>query len=285
MKKDISEQKWLIGQIKIRYGLNLTTEQAEKIYQYEEVKDFPLPNFEPHFTFWEEMDFELSTFEKILNAEQLEIYQTYKNTELQHHEKSLIEQDKEYLKKTDYYKELLSYHINTLIPTLNEDISLRMLTAISGETTKVEYLRACYKEFLARTKKEVVINHFRNYRHFSPNRLESTLLEHGISYQWPNYSYFKHKADEVTKGVLEYIKGKSINRLDVLNDNIKKILKKSVEHNQATFEKYYGKPDGSTFFVSSSEEEDKESLALSLLLFDRDAYGYINSDKIKFANH
>jgi hypothetical protein len=278
MKKDNDEEQWLIGSVKTRYGLNLSTEQAEKIYQYEQVKNFPLPNFEPYFTFWEEMDFELSTFEKILNADQLEIYKNYKSTELKRHEESLIEQDKEYLKKLDYYKELLSYHINTLLPTLNEDISLTMLTAISGETTKVEYLRACYKEFLTRTKKEAVISHFRNYRHFSPNRLESTLLEHGISYQWPRYAYFKHKADDVTKSIIEYIKSKSIDRLDLLNDNIKNILKKSGEYNQTVFEKYYGKPDGSTIFVRFSEEENKESLALSLLLFDRDAYGYIDND-------
>jgi adenine-specific DNA methylase len=278
MKKDNDEQRWLIGSIKTRYDLNLTTEQAKKIHEYEQIKDFYSPTFEPHFTFWEEVDFELCTFEKILNTEQLEIYRKYWSNELKRHQESLIEQDGEYLKKIEHYKELLSYHINTFLPELNEDISLKMITTIPGESTKVDYLRACYKEFLTRTKQEIAINHFRKYRHFSPNRYESALLEHGLSYLWPNYRHFKLKADDVTKGVIEYIKRKNIYRLELLSDNIKKVLKKSGEHSRVVFEKYYGKPDGSTFLVRSSEEEDQESLAISLLLFDSDAYGYIDND-------
>lgn len=279
MKKDNDEEQWLIGSVKTRYGLNLTTEQAKKIHEYEQIKDFHTPTFEPYFTFWEEVDFELYTFEKILNTEQLEIYREYKSNVLKRHEESLIEEDGEYLIKIAYYKELLSYQINTVLPALNEDISLKMMTTIPGESTKVDYLRASYKEFLTRTKQEIAINHFRNYRHFSPNRYEFALLEHGLSYLWPNYRYFKHKADEVTKGVIEHINRKNTYRLDVLSDNINEVLKKSGEHSQVVFEKYYGKPDGSTFYVRSSEEEDKESLAISLLLFDSDAYGYIDSDK------
>lgn len=273
MKKTNSEYKWVIGMIKTRYNLGLSTEQAEKIHEYEQLKDFPSSSFGPYFTFWEEMDFEMSCFEKILDTQQLEIYKQYKNKEIKFHEENLIEQDKKHLKQIDYHNEYLKYHLNEFLPALYEDITLRMFTTISGETAKVNYLKECYSEFLNTTRKEIVISHFRSYRNFSPNQLESSLLSQSCLYVWPDYLHFKHKADEITKAIIEHLKTK-LKYLTPLNSQINKALEQFQEHNQATFEKYYGKPDGSTFIVRSTEEEDKVSLAFSLLLLDEDSYGY-----------
>src|SRR6185312_5478736 len=98
------EYEWYINLVKDRHhALDLTFEQAEKVYKYEQEKD---TYSEKHFfSAWEEWDYELTTFKEILDAEQFKNYENFLKENIQRYEESLIEQDKEKDKEIAYYEE------------------------------------------------------------------------------------------------------------------------------------------------------------------------------------
>lgn len=57
------EYQWHINLVKDRnHALNLTFEQAEEVYKYEQDKDIGSEKL--YFSTWEEWDYELSSFKK-----------------------------------------------------------------------------------------------------------------------------------------------------------------------------------------------------------------------------
>ena len=88
------EYQWHINLVKDRHhALNLTFEQAEKVYKYEQDKD--TYSEKHYFSAWEEWDYELSTFKEILNAEQFRNYETFLNESIRRYQQNLIELDNE----------------------------------------------------------------------------------------------------------------------------------------------------------------------------------------------
>ena len=86
------EYKWTIDLTKDRYyQFRLTFEQAEKVYQFEQEKD--LYSEEYYFSAWEEYDYILDNFRKILNDKQFKKFIGWHKDNIKRHEEFLIEND------------------------------------------------------------------------------------------------------------------------------------------------------------------------------------------------
>ncbi|HJV20530.1 MAG TPA: hypothetical protein VJ552_11675 [Sediminibacterium sp.] len=267
------EYQLLINLVMDRYHtLNLTFEQAEKVYKYEQEKDtYSAKHF---FSAWEEWDYELSEFRQILNEEQLASHENYLNGNSQRYKQSLVEQDSEKEKDIACYEEQINFYETQFLPDFFKDPYLRF-SWLLNDNAKIEYLRTEYKLFLNDTKKEILINHFRHYRVFKPNELKVALLQHKLSCLLPNYRQFKCQMDEPTKAVALFF----ITKHRYLPDNIEKLLARKFKElkifNEAIFKKYYSDIGGWRAEVGQqSDEEENESRVMALLLLDEGKYGY-----------
>ena len=266
------EYQWHINLVKDRhYALNLTFEQAEKVYKYEQDKDtYSDKHF---FSSWEEWDYELTTFKEILDVEQFKIYENFLKKNIQNYEESLIEQDNEKDKEIAFYEEQINFYETKFLPDFFKDPLLRF-GFLFNDKAKIEYLRAEYKRFLNDTKKEILSSHFRHNRTFKPNELKVALLQHKLSYLFPNYSYFKHQMDEPTKAIVYFINSKLRN----LPNNIEELLTRKFgelkDFNEDLFNKYYSDTRGWYVVIGKhTDEEEKEQRTMTLLLLDEEKYG------------
>jgi hypothetical protein len=266
------EYQWHINLVKDRHhALDLTFEQAEKVYKYEQEKD---TYSEKHFfSAWEEWDYELTTFKEILDAEQFKNYENFLKENIQRYEESLIEQDNEKDKEIAYYEEQINFYETQFLPDFFKDPFLRF-GFLFNDKAKIEYLRTEYKRFLNDTKKEILTSHFRHNRTFKPNELKVALLRHKLSYIFPNYSYFKHQMDEPTKAISHFLNSK----LRYLPDNIEELLTRKFgelkDFNERLFKKYYSDTRGWHVVIGKqTDEEEREHRTMTLILLDEEKYG------------
>lgn len=266
------EYQLLVNFVKDRYHtLNLTFEQAEKVYKYEQEKDTYSDKY--FFSAWEEWDYELSAFRQILNDEQFNSYENFLNENIQRYEQGLIEQDSEKLKEIACYEEQINFYEAYFLPDFFKDPFLRF-SWLLNDKAKIEYLRTEYKLFLNDTKKEILTSHFRHNRTFKPNELKVALLRHKLTCLFPDYRHFKYQMDEPTKAVARFF----ITKHRYLPDNIEKLLarkfKELRDFNEAIFKKYYSDTRGWHAVVGKqADEEEKESRVMTLLLLDEGKYG------------
>lgn len=266
------EYQWYVNLVRDRYQyLNLTYEQAEKVYKYEQDKD--TYSDKHYFSAWEEWDYEFMTFEEILNDEQFKNYETFLKENIQRYEQSLIEQDNEKTNEISYHEELINFYETRFLPDFFKDPFLRF-GLLSNDKAKIVYIRTEYKRFLNNTKKEILTSHFRHNRTFKPNGLKASLLRHKLLYVLPDYTYFKHQMDEPTKAVAHFLKAK----LRYLPDTIEELLTRKFnelrDFNDANFKKYYSDTRGWHVVVGQpTDEEEKEHRSMILLLLDEEKYG------------
>jgi hypothetical protein len=266
------EYQWYINLVRDRHQyLNLTYEQAEKVYKYEQDKD--TYSDKHYFSAWEEWDYELTTFREILTGEQLKNYEASLQANIQHFEQSLIEQDNEKTNEVAYNEELLRFYETHLLPELFEDHFLRFGWLLSDKA-KVEYLRNEHKHFLNDTKKEILTNHFRHNRTLKPNELKASLLRYKLLSAFPDYTSFKYKMDEPTRSVAQYLEQK----LQYLPEETENLLTRKFqelkEFNNANLKKHYGDIRGWHVIAGrSSPEEERKHRNMTLLLLNKDKYG------------
>src|SRR5687768_7250904 len=95
----LHDNQWEIQALQTRYkainGIDLTKDQAEKIFVYEQEKNSGSSKY--FFSTWEELDYEEVTFKEILTSSQFERYMSKRPSQLKQIEESLIENDKQYL--------------------------------------------------------------------------------------------------------------------------------------------------------------------------------------------
>ena len=267
------DYKWHINLVKDRHhALDLSFEQAEQIYQYEQDKD--TYSQKHYFSVWEEWDYEISSFRQILTAKQLEGYEEYMNQNIKRHEQWLIEQDKEGTNEIAYNQELLTYYENEFLPDLFKDTFIFSFPKLHTDKIKIEFLKSEYRVFLNDRKKQILTEHFRHNRLFKPNELKAALLRHKLSYLWPDYSFFKHSCDEATRAVIDYVK-KTIKQFP---EQTEKLLSKKIDElkifNDENFKKYHSDTRGWHVIVGQlTAEEEKEHRVMTLLLLDNEKYG------------
>jgi len=261
-----------INWVKDRYPeLNLTFEQAEKVFKY--VKDKDTYSDKHYFSAWEEWDYELSTFKEILNADQFKKYQTVLNENIQRYEQSLIELDNDKTNEIAYCEEQINFYETQVLPDFFKEPIIRMSLFINDKS-KIKYLKEQYKHFLNETKKEILVNHFRHNRTFKPKELQVALLRHKLSYIFPDYNFFKHQMDKPTKAVASFLYSK----LHFLPDTVEELLTQKTSEiklfHEGLIQKNYGGLKG--WHVATGKqtlEAEKELRTMTLLLLDEGRYG------------
>jgi hypothetical protein len=251
--------------------LDLTGEQAAQIYRYEQDKN--TYSEKHYFSPWEEWDYELTTFREILNRDQLAIYEAFIRENMQNHERSLIEQDKEKSNDMAFHKALISFYETQFLPGLYKEPFL-YFGWLYTDRTKVEYLRSEYRRFLHDSKKAILTSHFRHHRTFKPNTLKLLLLAHQLTCILPDYSSFKRQMDEPTKAIAQYLKAK----LRYLPDNTEELVARKFSELKAfhktNFQKHYGEAGGWHVAAEQLTKEDEtEQHMMTLLLLDKEQYG------------
>ena len=265
------DYKWHINLVKERHhALNLTFEQAEQVFKYEQDKNI---NSEKHyFSVWEEWDYEITIFRQILTVDQLKGYEEYMNENIKRHEQWLIEQDNEKTNEIAFTQEMLTYYENVFLPDFFNDKFIFSIPKLHSDSVKIGFLKSEYKVFLNDIKKQILTEHFRHNRLFKPNELQATLLRHKLLYLWPDYSFFKQSSDEATIAVMDYLK-KRIRFPEQTEDLLKKKLAELDSFSDKNIKKYYSDRKGWHVVISQLDPEDeKEQRVMTLLLLDKEKY-------------
>ncbi len=266
------EYKLNITMTQARYHtFNLTSDQAEKVYWVEYNRD--IPSRKHSFSLWEERDYELTAFKEILNDEQFKKYSDFSQQRIERHEQWLTEQNEERIKDILYLEEMIGFYENKLLPDLLKEI-IEVGGWLSEERNKIDYLKKEYRLFLNETKKRVLVDHFRHNRMFMPNGLKASLLRHQLICIIPDYDSFEHEMDEPTKAVAEYLKVIVKRFPEELTQLIKEKFEKAKDFNDQAFQKYHEPTSGwnTSYFGKKSEENEKLSRSMTLLLMDKDKY-------------
>jgi hypothetical protein len=266
------EYKWTIDLVKDRHHqFKLTFEQAEKVYQFEQEKG--LHSIEHYFSTWEEYDYTLDNFQKILNEKQLKKFLAWQKENIKRHEKFLIESDKEQVKYIDYHNELLKFYEEYLFPHFFKEKFLTDTVSLSFEKSKVEFLKKEYKAFLDSQKIGIISSHYRHSKLYQPNTLKVALLRHRLYYIIPRFSFFKVKMDEPTKATANFLLDKFQFILERHQEFFKQKEEELSSFAKSIQEKYIGEPKGWHVKITETEEQKKENQIMLIILIDIEKYG------------
>ena len=267
------EYKNLIDSTRANYDyLNLTFEQAEQVYRFEEDKN--TFSRKHSFTEWEEWEYEAFIFRELLDARQLRIYEDHLNQRVKQFEQILVEQDKEPGNKPAYFEDFVVYYEKEFLPDIYNDSFIMSAMLPSFHKTKIDFLRLEYKNYLNDSKKALLINHFRENRLFRPNELKAFMLSHKLSYLWPDYNAFKHYMDEPTKAVASFLLSKIYRIPKKTEQLIAKKMAALKSFGEENSKKHYGGIKGLRIIYGElTKGEEREQLAMTLLLLDKGKYG------------
>lgn len=258
------EKEWEINDLQNRYkatyDFEVDTKQAEQILKYEQEKSSG--SYKYFFSDWEALDFEQTTFQDILTTAQFKKYLSERPIIEKQIEKSLIEQDQQYVPQLKAAEERLIYYKKTLIPKLRKE-SIMLSGIFSFESDKVNFLKAAYKSYLTDAKKQSLTQHFRVSRTFQPTMLKLHLLLHEEKCWLPNYISFKATMDIATKTVANYIEEKISSIPENQLNSIKETIESLKEFNVKNTAKHLGESRGWHISIRSNE---KESLMFMILL-------------------
>jgi hypothetical protein len=268
------EYQWHIKIVKGRYEyLDLSFEQAEKVFKYEQDRDTYSDSH--YFSVWEEFDYEYSAFREILGEEQFILYGIAQKESIKRLEQDLIEHDNSLAKEISYHTELHVFYETKFLPDFFRDPLLIHLRPISGDYPKLVYVKAEYKKFLNDSKKKILVNHFRFNRIFKPNELKLSLMQHKLYCMFPDYALFKAHADEPTKAILDYLVVRFRNIPERTSAFLSGKFKELREFNDACFKKHFGEVSGwHTELRRPTNEEEREDQSMRLMLLDKDRYGF-----------
>jgi hypothetical protein len=267
------EYEWSIKMVRERYQqYHLSFEQAERVFRYEEERDNVYAG-RYSFSAWEEWDYEMSVFREILAPDQLSKYEEVRLEELRQVEQYMTEQDAGKLNDVRYAQERLDYYANSFLPDFQSP-AFWQVPILLTERNKVDFIKHEYKVFVHRTKRQILMEHFRQHRLLMPNLLKYSLLWQEVDYLWPNYHAFRAEMDEPTRAVDAFLRAKVLAYEDKASFLEVKLEELRVS-NFNRFEKYYKDGSGGWHVLPAkkSREEAKQDGLMTLLLLDRDKYG------------
>ncbi len=266
------EYKWTINLVRDRYHqFKLSFEQAEKIFEFEKTLDLHSTKY--FFSTWEEEDFILDNFRKILNEKQLKKFIGRQKQNIRRHEQHLTEGDKEQEKYIKYYNELIDFYEQRIVPEfLKEKIHIDIAISIESKA-KVEFLKQEYKKYLDEQKLNILTSHYRHNKLFSPNQLEVKLLMHKLECIIPIYFSFKNHIDKPTKAVANFL----IKKYHYIPTRLENFFKlKQQEYSSAIEEiksKHIGEIKGWHTTITETELQQIENQIMQVVLMDKEKYG------------
>lgn len=266
------EYKWTINLVRDRHHqFKLTFEQAEKVYLFEKEKD--LYSNEYFFSTWEEYDYMLDNFQKILIGKQLKKFSAWLKEAIKRHEEFLIESDNEQAKFIDYQSELLKFYEGRIFPQIFKEKFLTQSVFLSFEKSKVEFLKKEYKSFLDNQKIGILSSHYRHSRLYQPNTLKVALLQHRLNYIIPRFSFFKAKMDEPTKATANFL----LNKFEPILERHQNFFKQKADElaafSKSIQDKYIGEIKGYHITITETEEQRRENQVMQVVLIDLEKYG------------
>ncbi len=264
------DNEWEIEALQTRYkamnGIDLTKDQAEKVFLYEQEKNSGSSKY--FFSTWEELDYEEVKFREILTSSQFESYMSERPNQLKQIEESLIENDKQYLPQLKAAEERLDYYKNVLVPSLRKNLML-FYTVFNSEKEKVDFLKSEYKKYLADTKKQILVDHFRHSKIFQPIVLKLNLLRHEEMCLLPDYFSFKGAMDTATKAVADFLLERVSRISENLSDAMKQTMDELKDFNANNTTKHIGEVRG--WHTTIHFDNEKEGL-MFVVLFDTGKY-------------
>ncbi len=270
---DAEEYKWRVNLDKSRLEyLNLTFEQAEKVYAHEEEKRIASEHH--FFSDWEEWDYDLSMFREILDAAQFERFERRHIENIRRYEKALVDGDKPNTVDIAYTRDIQDFYEQRLLPAFQKNKYGQPFLGASMEGAKVDYLRKEHQKFLQEQKKKMLTQHFRHYRSFKPNALALSLQKHKLRCTFPDYPYFKHYMDAPTKAVATYLESRFQNLTDDVTRTIAEKFEELANFTNDRFEKHYGKISLADTYVVTvpplGETERAIQNTMTILLLDQE---------------
>jgi hypothetical protein len=269
------EYEWAINLVKDRYQrYKLSFEQAEKVYLFEQEKDLSLHSQEYLFSDWEEYDYLLDNFQRILNEKQFKKFLIWHKEAIRKHEEYLIESDKEETNYINYYQDLIDFYQENYIPDFyKERFLIQSVSLSTRHKAKVSFLKQEYKAYLDGEKAGLISSHYRHNRLFKPNTLKATLLRHKLAYIVPKFTMFKRKMDEPIKATAQFL----LNEFSYIPERYDNFFK-SKEEELSLFvksiqAKYIGEPKDYVVTITETEQEAKESKIMQIVLMDIEQYG------------
>lgn len=265
------EYKWAINLVKERYyQFKLTLKQAERVFQFEQDKF--LPSGEHYFSSWEEYDYMLDNFQKVLDEKQLKKFLVWQKENIKRHEEHLIERDKDQAKNIDYQNELLKFYEESLFPAFFNEKFLVKTILLSREKSKIEFLKKEYKRFLDSEKIGIISSHYRFSRLYQPNSLQAALLRHRGYYIIPSFFFFKAKMDEPTKVTANFL----LDKFKFIPEEHQEFFKRQKEELNSFAkniqQKYIGEPKGWVHTLTITDEQKKENEIMQAVLMDKEKY-------------
>ncbi|HVU95376.1 MAG TPA: hypothetical protein VHE34_09135 [Puia sp.] len=197
-----SQLEWEIKIVRDRYRwLKLTPGQARAVWKMEQ-EDHVMgrPDGEL-FTYWEKMDRDFDRWQSLLKPEQFKLWVSEHKMLLREHEKQLIRDDAKQLKEIEYHQTYINWLRKTFLPQLHKEMGLEGFGARNLQEERFAYLRAEFRVYRARQKRNLVLNHYRFSRRLQPNGLRLALLRHELWTLMPDYHSFFHQADDGIKAV------------------------------------------------------------------------------------
>ncbi|MCR5889393.1 hypothetical protein LRS06_16780 [Hymenobacter sp. J193] len=261
-------RKWELKLIKSRYEyLQLTTQQAEQLDQYEQEN---LNNL----TVWEELDYQYTVFQEILSENQFLLYKENREEEIQQHKHDLTIADERESKHILFHEEINTFYEKDFLPFFHNNTYTKFVLR-TEEHSKVAYLKAEYGRHLLAERSEIITEHFRYYRTFKPLALKASLLQHKRAYIWPEYDRFLIQADEPTKQVAAYLQKQPRYIISEYEKIVEDKFNELRIFFATTVGKYFKPTTGwHADFSQLSEEELIQRRNMCLLLLDIDKYGY-----------
>jgi len=259
--------------------LDLTPEQAQIIAG----SDKRLRPFSPgsNFSEWENWDWEFYVFSGVLNPEQLKRYVYKRGQKIKEHEQRLVEDDNSDLISRGIQKALaeINYLETDFLPAVEKKFR-NHYSIEDPKQTKYNYLKAEFKSYLDEKHRQIVSNHFGYSRVFQPNTLKKELLTHKIEAMYPQFPAFEKKMDDITKSVVEFLKyppglferGKK--EMSAILENLGAFRQKAWEEEIKWIKEARILSFTRNIEDTRSEEDRNKELYFSLLLIDKDYYGY-----------
>jgi hypothetical protein len=210
MFKDMDKET-LQGYIKSarnRYaGLGLSDAQAVKMLELEddtEGRQFDFGKGAEIFSLWERQDYELDEARGFLHADQLALYAKRQRAAAEKHEATLSEHDAKQAKEAALNEEYNGWLREQFLPAVLRE-SIRVPIVFLMEKEKIAYLRAEHQQFLALSRRNALVRHYRYSRGFEPNKLKMSLNYYERQALLPDFESFLSQADEAVRSVGNFL--------------------------------------------------------------------------------
>ena len=184
--------------------LKLTANQVERIVAFEEQPSV-LREVKEIFSYWEEWEYTLDEFRKILTREQFKLHLREQRKAMLVYEKQLKQGDAEKVKELAHEEEYTNWLRDEFVPNLQKEMMNEGILLVL-QRDKIAYLRNEYARFLDREHYNVLVRHYRHSRRLQPNTLRMAQLRLERKRLFPDHATFLREADEAVRSVAAFLR-------------------------------------------------------------------------------